>query len=292
MNLEKAIEAWELVNDGIEPKSLVDARLQAHWAAQIIGGVGEALVTPVPDFSHTSMNWVEEHRALAGQMTSVGVRLGLQVAAMTIVVIDDANETVESLSLPGHTLANALLWTIGVLERRAGSTLPAKIEIPNYEMPSHAVSLEEPFLLRRKAHFEELARWYANAARFESVVHENTLGASPVRCWPHHFDIASLVSLDGPGANPESARSIGFGLSPGDSSYDQPYFYINPWPFPETLDDAPALDGNGHWHSEGWFGAVLPASALNDNDPRRQAEQVAAYVRSAMAADRAILGTL
>jgi len=63
-----------------------------------------------------------------------------------------------------------------------------------------------------------------------------------------------LVSLEeGPPAN---ARSIGVGSSPGDDYYAQPYFYISPWPRfdGEKLPDPPAP---GHWHTEGFFGAVL-----------------------------------
>ena len=78
-------------------------------------------------------------------------------------------------------------------------------------------------------------------------------------------------------------------MSPGDESYDEPYFYVNPWPRPEMVQP-PALDGNGIWHTEGWFGAVLPASRLETGgDARTQAEQVRSYIYSALNAERALL---
>lgn len=78
-------------------------------------------------------------------------------------------------------------------------------------------------------------------------------GPGPIRCWPHHFDIATYVALGS--GDPETAPGIGAGLSPGDESYGQPYFYVNPWPQPQ----AGALPGDiapGRWHTDGFVGAV------------------------------------
>ena len=50
----------------------------------------------------------------------------------------------------------------------------------------------------------------ATLASFE--LEGKTLDAA--RGWPHRFDIGLLISFD-PAADPEEARSIGIGLSPG-----------------------------------------------------------------------------
>ena len=55
--------------------------------------------------------------------------------------------------------------------------------------------------------------------------------------------------------------SLGCGFSPGDGTYAEPYFYASPWPVPEH-GDLPKLAGKGHWHTEGYTSAVLPASAV------------------------------
>lgn len=289
MEFETAIAGWETVGV-VDPKSLKNARVEAHWAAQIIGGTGEAVVPAEPDFSHTSMEWLNEHRVLAGQLTAERARVGLRLADMSLIVLKK-DEVAASLQLAGKTLADALGWTIAELEMIHGS-FETKPAIPTYEMPEHPVGNGAAFGPPDSAALEELARYCANAFRFESIVGNRTLGASPVRCWPHHFDIATLITLDPPGTDPEDARSIGFGMSPGDASYDEPYFYINPWPFPETRDSNPELEGGGHWHTEGWFGAVLPASSISDVSADKQGRQVYAYIRSAFAADRAILEAL
>ena len=290
MNFEDAMEEWEPINS-VDPRELTEARLQAHWAVQIIGGTGEALVSHEPGFSHTSMSWLEGARMLAGQATTLrGLRVALRIADMTMHVLDGSQRSVAFFELDGLTLGEALQETIRILCDGIGAEIFLPPEIPTYQMPGHPVSRGAPFRAAAREHREELARWYANAARFESVVTGTVPGASPVRCWPHHFDIATLIALDSPSKEAETARSIGFGLSPGDSSYDEPYFYVNPWPFPEVRTGHADLPGGAHWHTNGWFGAVLRASRIEAHDAREQARQVQEYVIAALAADRAILG--
>ena len=80
-----------------------------------------------------------------------------------------------------------------------------------------------------------------------------------MRCWPHHFDIGTYVQLQA--GDSETAKGIGIGMSPGDESYDQPYFYINPWPHmdPSGLPKPPAP---GHWHTEGFVGAIATGEEI------------------------------
>jgi hypothetical protein len=94
--------------------------------------------------------------------------------------------------------------------------------------------------------FEELAKWYGNA-----FLCLNSRG-SPVRCWPHHFDIATQIG--------SADRSIGVGMSPGDGSYPQPYFYVSPSPYPDVSTLSPL--GSGSWHTQGWVGAVLTGEEI------------------------------
>ena len=84
------------------------------------------------------------------------------------------------------------------------------------------------------------------------------VAAPTVRCWPHHFDLATLFALEA--GDPETARSVGVGLSPGDGSYAEPYFYCTPWPAPENLPEPP---GPLHWHTQGFTSLVCPASRVD-----------------------------
>ena len=98
------------------------------------------------------------------------------------------------------------------------------------------------------------------------------------------------TSLPGvPSSSSNSSRSIGVGLSPGDESYDEPYFYVRPWPC-SGIPDLPPLEGEGKWHTEGWLGAVLPASHIQaKHSALSQVEQVRAFTKSAVPAARSLL---
>jgi hypothetical protein len=105
-----------------------------------------------------------------------------------------------------------------------------------------------------------------------------------VLCWPHHFDIASLVVLE-TDPDGDSMRSVGVGLSPGDASIEEPYWYVNH--DPETgRADLPALPA-GEWMRGDWTGAVLRARELvAAGDARSQQARLRAYLGAAFAASR------
>jgi hypothetical protein len=91
------------------------------------------------------------------------------------------------------------------------------------------------------------------------------------------------------GAPPDKARQIGFGMSPGDASYAQPYFYVTPWPIPAGAS-LPPLAAGGHWHSQGFTGAVLTGEAVvAAPSATEQQDRVANFLRSAIEASRAVV---
>jgi len=162
-------------------------------------------------------------------------------------------------------------------------------------MPAHAVAGGAAYDTAGNAEaLAELARWFAAAAeilegfadrRGEISLEPSSLGPSPVRCWPHHFDIATLLVLEE--GDPETARSVGVGLSPGGEAYRQPYFYINPWPHLAT-DDLPELPAPGHWHRQGFVGAIATGDEVLGLADRRAG--LVAFVEGAFAASIARLG--
>ena len=107
-----------------------------------------------------------------------------------------------------------------------------------------------------------------------------------MQIWPHHFDVATLITLH-PEANTQNVRTLGVGMSPGDATYEEPYFYVTPWPYPE-VSELPDLDGGGRWHVEGWTGSVLIGTriAMADDQPR----QVDTFQDSALRESLALLG--
>jgi hypothetical protein len=268
------------------PAALADARVELHWAAQVVAAVGRALIPTVPDDSHTSLEWSPAGRLLVGGMTPPRSRLGLRPTDLTLVVVDAAGSPQNELPLAGETLEQALAWAGEML----GGAAPGP---PPYQMPDHVVGHGGAFRGRDRDALAELARWYASAdALLRDFVSSRPLAkehASPVRCWPHHFDIATLVSV--PGGAPDQARTIGVGLSPGDSSYAEPYFYVTPWPAPDGAT-LPQLPAGASWNRAGWLGAVLTATAIfrdDEGSPPARAQMVRDFLDVSARASETLL---
>jgi hypothetical protein len=81
----------------------------------------------------------------------------------------------------------------------------------------------------------------------------------------------------------EHAPSVGTGLSPGDDSFPEPYWYTNPYPRP-SVESLPPLRGGGFWNRDGFFGAVLRGSDLVRPGDDTQLSRAGAYLDSAVAA--------
>ena len=269
---------WQPVTPALAVE-LADARLQAHWAAQAVEAGANALLPRQADDGQSNMSWSPASRALISRELEVlerKIHAGLRIEDLTLLILDSPETAVvDEFALDGRTLGEAMQWVGGAV----GATLAFR----DYEVPDHAVHHGDPFRASAEA-LSELARWYSNASLMLGELQEREARASELRCWPHHFDIATLLTeRQEPGG--EATQTIGVGLSPGDGSYPEPYWYTGLWPTPDD-PSLPALDGKGVWHTEGWVGAVLPASRLESGP--EQEEQVRSFLTSAVAGSREI----
>jgi hypothetical protein len=244
---------WQVLGK-VSPAHLRPAREQAHWALQVLSAAGETFAEHVPDTSHTASQWDAALSAFVGQRLG-GARIGLRAADLTLLVLRDDERPAATLPLAGRTLAEAYAWAGRALSADGRSELG--LVHPGYELPSHPIADGGRF--EAAAGLDELARWYANADAVLRRFERETPGAGSVLCWPHHFDIASLVAVetDNEGA---ALRTVGVGFSPGDEFVPQPYWYVNHGP--ETArSELPPLAA-GEWVSEDWIGAILRGEAL------------------------------
>ena len=264
---------------GTAPAALADARVQLHWAAQVLSACADRWIESRADDSHTTMEWDGARGALVGQPAASGARLALRIADCTLIGRGE-------LPLTGRTLAEAMAWGDGELAAAAGEA-PRGATARAYDMPPHPVASGAP-LSPDPAALAELARWYADGDLLLRDLAGREEGATPVRCWPHHFDIAAIVYLDRD-RPPASARQIGFGLSPGDHYYGEPYFYLTPWPI-EVDVTFPPLPSGGRWHRTGFTGAVLLAGDLLQGPPDGQLERAQAWFAAALSVGRHLIG--
>ncbi len=281
MSIETDVEWAELGT--VPPGELTEARLLAHWAVQAIAPVSSQLVPAQPDYGHTALEWLADPMMLVTRRVDRGrpFRLGLQISDLTLALIDENDAVEQTFGLIGQTLDDGLKWVSARVEERLSAPLAEPLALVGYSMQGHPVKDGSAFSTPAvPGALAELERWYRNGFRMLESVRAVTPDASEVRTWPHHFDVATLATLDGPEVDAEQARSLGFGMSPGDDSYPEPYWYVLPWPPPppERLDQLSA----GHWHTEGFTGAVLTGA--------HDAATVRTYFDEAKRVGRAALG--
>ena len=238
------------------PETLVEPRLQLHYAAQVVSGVGRTLIEEQADDSHTNLGWDAELGALTSRQAP-GPRpfsAALDVAGFRLLLLDEGGRPSAALTLAGQSLSQAYDWLQEAISARRGEPLQSGFAPLHYDLPAHPLGEGAAFAQQLPNAFLELSHWFHNAALLLEEVREAESGASEVRCWPHHFDIATLIDEGG-------GRSIGLGLSPGDHYYPEPYFYCSGYPQPDK-ESLPDLSGPGHWHTHEFKSIVLNASSF------------------------------
>ncbi|HEX3865177.1 MAG TPA: hypothetical protein VHV78_00440 [Gemmatimonadaceae bacterium] len=255
--------------------TLGDARLQAHHAAQLAVAAGISYLEHQPDDSHTNLEWLPSLGALASHPvpSTQPFRVALQISELSLHVLDNQNVTIAVCPLSGKTVADAAEW-LGAQVAARGADAARLTLNKHYTIPPHAVDSGAAFNTADHTAFDQLARWFAGGQELleqSSAAHHGTA----VRCWPHHFDIATLLRTS-------SGSTIGVGMEPGDIYYNEPYYYVNVNP-PPAQPLGVELSGRGEWHTNEWFGAVLRGERLSgDGDAQRA--QIQSFIGSATSA--------
>jgi len=197
-------------------------RKQVHDAIQPAAGVGRTHASPRPDHSHQSFTWSDVHDAFVQELVDGRFRSGLRLRDLTLLLIIDSR--VHEYPLRGRTIEDGFRF----YEERLGR-------------PLERVQTSSGTLDPDERQLATIARLYAQAAAILERMRTRNPGASPVRLWPHHFDVAFLIG------------TIGVGFLAGDDAIDEPYWYVYNTPMPIEL---PPLSV-GEWFRGHWTGAVL-----------------------------------
>lgn len=191
--------------------SLSETRETLHRAVQIASFVGRNELPSQADDSHTSFTWSD------GSFVQPGAGVALRPRDLTLLFHGRA------LPLIGRTSAEAFRF-LGYTEG------------------------DDRVFAADLAGLAALGTMYATAAKLLEEVCARHPEAGPVRCWPHHFDIATLFDRG-------EGRTLGIGFLAGDTQIDEPYWYVTPWPYPPVASLPPLTLGS--WNTDGWVGAVL-----------------------------------
>lgn len=236
--------------------ALRDAWRQLHHAAQLASEVGKSWGEPQADDSHSSLAWRGE--ALCGPEIAGPrpFRASLRARDLLLSLVAEDGAALAACALSGVRFAEAMQWTRAQAEIAAG-TPERHRAVTAPDLPPHPVADGAPFRVDPAAALGALADLLDGADRVLAAVAAALPGASPVRVWPHHFDMATLAPIA-----PE--RTLGVGLAVPDATEPDGYWYVSPWaasPPPAQATQWPPL-AHGRWVDRGVLRmAVLPLGA-------------------------------
>lgn len=261
----------------IDLSVLAEARVQLHYAAQLVAAVNRAWLPARPDDAHTALRW-DASGEIQGQTIPGAEPWHAALHVESLSFICEGQHSRRQVSLEGKTVAEALAAAQALLDDTLGSD-SRPLTWPSYDLPDHPLGEGAPFPAVNVDAMAAWTHWFDHAAEYLEELHADRPGSSPARLWPHHFDMAVLLDLG-------DGKSVNVGLSAGDAHYAEPYWYVTPWPRPPATAALTECDGGGHWHTDGFVAAVLPA-----HDVRGYPEgQVRAFLAAAIPAAEALPG--
>jgi hypothetical protein len=272
----------------LAPTGLIDARKQLHHALQLVASGARSFATPQPKDAHAQLSWMPEHDALVTEplgASEESPRLALQLDTPSVAIVKSDGTWIR-LPLTGRVRTEAAGWLraqMAVLDLHAASYL---LDCP-YVIPHHPVTDGIRFFEPSDVALgtpEELAKWFMFADSKLRAVSAREEHASDVKCSPHHFSIATQIALPQSGTSGRPS-SMAVGMSPGDASFEMPYFYVTPSPTPDPNTPRPDLL-RGRWRSDGWSGAVLTVDKLLAPGNATPEEQLNDFLGSAIEAVR------
>jgi hypothetical protein len=273
MTAPTGVTSWQMLT-GVAPGRLKEARLNAHYALQWLARSARAFIPARPDDGHTNLGWDGTFGGFTTHPLPDGSQIALRLAPLGLVLLRDGKQE-GSFDLAGRRERDVRDWLGAAATAKGWDAHRLDKPLP-YDMPPHAIGQGGAYASGLDTALAELVQWFANAAVALETARARMIAlgidAPPVRCWPHHFDLDSLVSFG-------AGRSSGLGFEPGDDYYDEPYFYVSLYPAPDVAA-LPKLPAIGHWHSHHFTAAIATASAILPAGDRAAA--VDAFLRAAV----------
>ena len=274
MKTEILIKKWRRL-DAIPFEEISKARDFAHEAIQFLANTAISFAQKREDDSHTNCEWSRNLKAFVGTVFGAKnkISLGLNISDFKLLLLKENWTIVDEFLLKDKNLENVLSWLKNNFEIQGLESNKFTLD-KHYEITAKTVSDGGKFLVENEKAFHELSDYYSNADLVIRAYISDLTNATPVRCWPHHFDIATLLNI-----GEEKLQSIGIGLSPGDSNNPEPYFYVTMWPYPNIEEVSFTEIPVGNWNFEGWVGTSLLASEIvKKPDEKFQCDVVVEFI--------------
>jgi len=225
-----------------------------HLAAQYLAAAGISFLDKKDDDSHTNLGFNTDNGYLETHLLSKNNdQLRLSYEKFSLEWKSDSG--VRTFSLDGASHKEVMEW----IKETSTALLNKEYNYNfHYELPyniddSYTFNLTNPSDLKELMHLRILTQF-----SLEKINKANEL-ESEIRVWPHHFDTGIYATL------PDSSVSIGLGLAIPDSLCDEHYLYASGYNTSGQISTSKFENlTKGRWNNEGFNGAILPASKLEE----------------------------
>lgn len=227
---------------------------QLHLASQYLAAAGISFVEKAADDSHTNLGWNQNHSRLETHLFDSGVQLAVNLESVQLEIIKQG-EKIAQINLEGAAHSDVLKWISGEIHK-IGIETKYHYQF-HYELPYTEINEGDVFSFDKSDLNEISARLSIAQEAFQDFLNDNNL-ESPIRVWPHHFDLGIYVSIKNDGS-----LFMGAGLAIPDSLVDDLYYYASGYKNGSAIvtKDFSGLS-NGDWRSD-WNGATLASSQVD-----------------------------
>lgn len=251
---------WEKLTH-ISTDDLNFVRKQYHLAAQNISVVGRSYLDRSENDENAVLHWVPGFWRMAGKWVSgqnKTFRSSISLKDFNIYLVDQRVNVLAKFPLHGKTHNQVMIWleeqilSLGLFSKALNLEMPYRLEEFNNWAKEKFAEVDPELSI-------EFGKFYHNTYLLLNELKNLFPHASECSIWPHHFDESVTFTLKETG-DPATNTMVSGGFSPGDQFYQQPYFYVNSWPFVDFEHVEKAKFGFAH--TEEWVGNVLLASEL------------------------------
>ncbi len=255
----------------LDPEDIRQTKSMVHQAIQNVASVGRKFSPVHPRDFNSRMIWVPALSRMAGSWVTgnTSFRSSLSLETFEVFLVDRKVNTLASFKLEGKTYPQLMIWLEEQIGKYGLDASNLTLNLP-YKIPDHPVQQGDPFQISSKRALTEFSKFYHNTYVTLRKIKEKHEGAE-IYIWPNRFDISLEITLKETGDYETNTR-IAYGMSPGDKTFENPYFYVSTWPNVDT-EKCSKLSSNAIWMSEDWTGAVLLSKHIYEGSQQEKLER-------------------
>ncbi|MEN8798505.1 MAG: hypothetical protein ABF293_04610, partial [Flavobacteriaceae bacterium] len=227
-----------------------------HLAVQYLAAAGISFLVKQEDDSHTNLGYSPDlGQIYTRPLNDKGDQLLLDLNDFSLKWRSDI--FTEEIELHSRTHKEVLAWISNVTDKaglRNAFKYQFHYELP-YEIKDDYIFNVPSEILERERHLRSLTH------NVLAAVLETHGLESEIRIWPHHFDSGAFSHF------PAKDIAVGLGLAIPDQLVDDYYYYISGYKGHQSF--VPQGAGSlpiGSWKTEGFTGAILPATDRTPTD--------------------------